>query len=70
VHAGVGVRASARFAGAGQLASHLRQVLDGAAFAPRLAALSDDVINAGGTPRAADIVEAAAKVRSGARATA
>ncbi|GGY93337.1 glycosyltransferase [Pseudoduganella plicata] len=70
VHAGVGLRASARFAGAGKLASHLRQLLDGAAFAPRLAALADDVINAGGAPRAADIVEAAVKVRSGARAMA
>ena len=64
VHAGVGLRASPRLAGAGRLASHLRQLLDGAAFAPSLAALADDVARSGGTPRAADIVEAALDLRA------
>lgn len=64
VHAGVGLRASPRFASAGKMASHLRQLLDGVAFAPSLAALADDVARAGGTPRAADIVESALDLRA------
>jgi len=64
VHAGVGLRASPRLTSAGQLASHLRRLLDDAAFAPRLAALADDVARAGGTQRAADIVEAALALRA------
>ncbi|CAN7495505.1 glycosyltransferase [Massilia sp. LjRoot122] len=63
VHAGVGLKASARFAGSAQLASLLQRLLREGAFADRLEALSGSVISAGGTPRAADIIEAALQLR-------
>ncbi|MFC0252786.1 glycosyltransferase [Massilia consociata] len=62
VHAGVGLKASARLAGSAQLAASLRRLLDEPGFAARLAALSDSVGNAGGTPRAADIIETALRL--------
>lgn len=62
-HAGIGLRASARLTGAGGIARLLRRLLDEASFAPRLDALAADVATAGGTPRAADIVEAALRLR-------
>lgn len=58
-HAGIGIQASARFTGAGALAGHLRRLLDEPAFKQRLAPLAASVVRAGGTARAADIVEAA-----------
>jgi zeaxanthin glucosyltransferase len=58
-HAGVGIQASARFTSAGRLARHLVRLLDDPGFAQRLAPLAAKVAQAGGTARAADIVEAA-----------
>lgn len=58
-HAGVGIQASARFTSAGRLARHLRRLLDDPGFKERLAPLAACVAQAGGTARAADIVEAA-----------
>jgi len=58
-HAGIGIQASARFTGAGTLAKHLRRLLAEPTFKQRLAPLSASVARAGGTARAADIVEAA-----------
>jgi MGT family glycosyltransferase len=58
-HAGVGIQASARFTSAGRLARHLVRLLDDPAFAQRLRPLAARVAQAGGTARAADIVEAA-----------
>lgn len=58
-HAGIGLRASPRFAGPARLATHLRRLLDDPEYGRRLAVLSEQLAQAGGTPRAADIVEAA-----------
>jgi len=58
-HAGIGIQASARFTGAGTLARHLERLLDDPSFRQRLAPLAASVARAGGTARAADIVEAA-----------
>ncbi len=58
-HAGIGIQASARFTGAGTLARHLRRLLQDPSFKQRLAPLKDSVARAGGTARAADIVESA-----------
>ena len=58
-HAGVGIQASARFTSAGGLARHLVRLLDDPAFTRRLEPLAAKVAQAGGTARAADIVEAA-----------
>jgi zeaxanthin glucosyltransferase len=58
-HAGVGIQASARFTSAGRLAGHPIRPLDETGFLQRLEPLADKVAQAGGTARAADIVEAA-----------
>ncbi|WP_371765910.1 glycosyltransferase [Massilia sp.] len=58
-HAGVGIQASARFTRAGRLARHLVRLLDDPTFTQRLEPLAAKVALAGGTARAADIVEAA-----------
>ncbi|MBP1207489.1 MGT family glycosyltransferase [Duganella sp. 1411] len=58
-HAGIGLRASPRFAGAEQLAARLRRLLADPAYAQQLAPLAAQLAQAGGTQRAADIVEAA-----------
>jgi len=58
-HAGIGIQASARFSGAGTLARHLRTLLRDPVYKQRLAPLAASVARAGGTARAADIVEAA-----------
>ena len=58
-HAGVGLCASPRFTGATQLAHQLRRLLDEPGFKGRCAWLADSVRQAGGSTRAADIVEAA-----------
>ncbi|KGF80699.1 Zeaxanthin glucosyltransferase [Massilia sp. JS1662] len=57
--AGVGIQASARFTSSGRLARHLVRLLDDPMFAQRLEPLADKVAQAGGTRRAAEIVEAA-----------
>lgn len=59
VHAGIGLKASARLAGSAQLARLLRRLLEENSFRTRLDALAGSVAGAGGTPRAADIIEAA-----------
>jgi MGT family glycosyltransferase len=58
-HAGIGIQASARFTGARQLARHLRRLLEDPAYKQRLAPLAAGLARAGGTARAADIVEQA-----------
>ena len=58
-HAGVGIQASARFTRAGTLARHLRTLLDDPVYRERLQPLAACVARAGGTARAADVVEAA-----------
>lgn len=57
LHAGLGLRASAQFAGSGALRRALVRLLDGAEFAPGLERLRGEVLAAGGTRAAADIVE-------------
>lgn len=68
-HAGVGLQASARWAGAGKLAVRLRRLLDDPGFVTRGAGLSAAIREAGGAQRAADLVEAALQAagRHGAR---
>ena len=58
-HAGIGLRASPRFAGAEQLAARLQRLIADPAYGQRLAVLAVKLAQAGGTPRAADIVETA-----------
>ncbi|QJD99358.1 glycosyltransferase family 1 protein [Massilia forsythiae] len=58
-YAGTGIQASARFTRAGTLAGHLRRLLDDPGYKQRLAPLAAAVARAGGTARAADIVESA-----------
>ena len=58
-YAGVGLRASPRFAGVGELSSKLRRLLDEPRFKERMAPLADQIRQAGGAPRAADVIEAA-----------
>ncbi len=65
-HAGVGVTASARFAGASALSRQLGQLLTSSECARRLEILGAEVEQAGGAPRAADIVESALKLGRGA----
>ncbi|HEX8406930.1 MAG TPA: glycosyltransferase [Duganella sp.] len=64
-HAGIGLRASARFAGASTLGTHLRRLLDKPGYGQRLAVLAEELSHAGGTPRAADIVESALHLKAG-----
>ncbi|KFI08665.1 glycosyltransferase [Massilia sp. BSC265] len=59
VHAGIGLKASARFTGSARLARLLGRLLAEDHFAARLDALARSVAGAGGTVRAADIIEAA-----------
>lgn len=63
LHAGIGLRASPRLAGAATLERQLRRLFDEPQFGQRLDALGLDLARAGGTPRAADIVEAALRLR-------
>jgi MGT family glycosyltransferase len=58
-HAGVGLSASARFTSAAGIARRLRRLLDEPAFARRCGPLAESVRAAGGSERAADIVERA-----------
>jgi MGT family glycosyltransferase len=63
-HAGIGIQASARFTGAGQMARHLRRLLGDPTFKERLAPLAAAVARAGGTARAAGIVEQALDLKA------
>ena len=63
VHAGVGLRASARFTSAAALGRQLGRLLEEPGFRERSVQLAHSVRSAGGTPRAADIVEAALRIR-------
>jgi MGT family glycosyltransferase len=63
LHAGVGLRASPRLAGAATIERQLRRLLQEPQFRERLDVLGADLAQAGGTPRAADIVEAALRLR-------
>ncbi len=58
-YAGVGLRASPRFASVGELSRKLRRLLDEPQFRERMAPLADQIRQAGGAPRAADVIEAA-----------
>lgn len=57
-HAGVGLRASARFCSSAAMSTLLQRLLNDTGFAGNLARLGAEVEAAGGTPVAADIVEA------------
>ncbi|MGX4640752.1 glycosyltransferase [Massilia sp. SYSU DXS3249] len=63
VHAGVGLRASARFTSAATLGRQLGCLLEEPAFRERSVQLAHSVRGAGGTARAADIVEQALRIR-------
>lgn len=58
-HAGVGLKASSRFAGSATMAGLLRRLLDEPQVSAGLARLGDEVDAAGGTAAAADITEQA-----------
>ena len=58
-YAGVGLRASPRFASVNELSRKLRRLLDEPRFKERMAPLADEIRQAGGAPRAADIIETA-----------
>jgi MGT family glycosyltransferase len=61
-HAGVGLSASPRFASATHLAQQLRRLFEEPGFKGRCAWLADSLRQAGGSARAADIVEAALNI--------
>ena len=58
-YAGVGLRASPRFASVGELSRKLRRLLGEPGFKQKMAPLAEQIRQAGGAPRAADIIEAA-----------
>ncbi len=58
-HAGIGLRASHRFASTDELRAKLRRLLDEPGYARRMEPLAAAITSAGGAPRAADIVESA-----------
>ena len=58
-HAGIGLSALPRFTGTRGIADRLRRLLDEPAFRRRCAPLAESVKQAGGSARAADLVEAA-----------
>jgi MGT family glycosyltransferase len=63
LHAGIGLRASPRLAGAAVIERQLRRLFDEPRFGAKLDALAPALAQAGGAPRAADIVEAALRLR-------
>jgi len=63
LHAGIGLRASTRLAGPGTIERQLRRLFGEEQFIERLDAQAVSLARAGGTPRAADIVEAALRLR-------
>ncbi len=62
-HAGIGLSASPRFASPAQIGRLLRRLLDEPGFATRMAPLAADLARAGGTPRAASLIEDALGLR-------
>tara|TARA_R100000322_G_scaffold26759_2_gene16960 strand:+ start:193 stop:1494 length:1302 start_codon:yes stop_codon:yes gene_type:complete len=62
VHAGVGLRASPRFASYRQISAKLNRLLEEPGFRTRLEPLGAEVEAAGGTPMAADIIERVAGI--------
>lgn len=56
-HTGIGLTISPRFASVSQIARRLQRLLEEPGFAQRMAPLAEDLARAGGTPRAADIIE-------------
>ena len=64
VHAGIGLRMSPRFARPAAIRRQLRRLLDEPGFHQRLEPLAANLAQAGGTPRAADIVESALQLRA------
>ncbi|MGF6274076.1 zeaxanthin glucosyltransferase [Massilia sp. UYP11] len=58
-YAGVGLRASPRFATSAELSRKLRRLLDEPGFRQRMEPLAEQIRQAGGAPRAADLIEAA-----------
>jgi zeaxanthin glucosyltransferase len=65
LHAGIGLRASPRLAGPATLERQLRRLIGEPQFGDRIETLAHKLAQAGGTPRAADIVEAALQLRRG-----
>ncbi|MBQ5949262.1 glycosyltransferase [Massilia sp. ST3] len=63
VHAGIGLRMSPRLASASAIRQGVRRLLDEPGFRQRIEPLADNLDQAGGTPRAADIVESALRLR-------
>jgi MGT family glycosyltransferase len=63
LHAGIGLRASTRLAGPGTIERQLRRLFDEPQFGAQLDVQAASLAQAGGTPRAADIVEAALRLR-------
>jgi MGT family glycosyltransferase len=63
LHAGIGLRASPRLAGAATIARQLRRLFEEPQFGQRLEEQAAGLASAGGTQRAADIVEAALRLR-------
>ena len=63
LHAGIGLRASPRLAGPGTIERQLRRLFGEEQFIERLDAQAVSLARAGGTRRAADIVEAALRLR-------
>lgn len=63
VHAGIGLRASKHLAGPAAIARQLRRLFEEPHFGARLDVQAASLARAGGAPRAADIVEAALRLR-------
>ena len=56
-YAGIGLRASARLSSTSRIRDGVRRLLGEPQFAQRMAPLADEIRQAGGAPRAADIIE-------------
>jgi MGT family glycosyltransferase len=63
LYAGIGVGASPRFARPATIERQMRRLMDEPQFGHRLEAMAADLRHAGGTARAADIVETAVRLR-------
>lgn len=63
-YAGIGLRASARVSTTSRIRDQLRRLLDEPLFAKRMAPLAEEIRQAGGVARAADIVEQALGLQS------
>jgi len=69
-YAGIGLRASARVSTTGRIRDQLRRLLNEPQFAQRMAPLSQEIREAGGVVRAADIVEGVLNLQSPVQAVA